>query len=162
MLLWIWVCRPLFRILLSVLLCPSGSRIARSYDGCIFFGNFIFHSSYTIVQSCQQYVSIPVSPHPCQCFCILVVLLSVRWCLSVVLGVNSSHTCTLSGFSRALCSLGLRHDLSTCCPILLVILPLPPPPPPSWTWHLLFLQVAAVRTAHTSPLWLLSLPWAFD
>uniref|UniRef100_A0A9L0RE34 Uncharacterized protein n=1 Tax=Equus caballus TaxID=9796 RepID=A0A9L0RE34_HORSE len=48
-----------------------------------------FNSICTIVQSHQQYASVPISPHPCQhlsSFCLIVAIpMNVKWYLIVVL-----------------------------------------------------------------------------
>ena len=71
----------------------SRSGIAESYGNSMF--NFLrtaklFYSSWTILHSHQQCMTVPITPHPCQhlvlsVFFLIVIPLGVKWYLIVVL-----------------------------------------------------------------------------
>lgn len=72
---WPSVCKQLFKSLLSKLLCiyPEVEMLNQMVILCLtFWGNIVFHSSYTISHSHQQGARVPVSPHPPQHCCFFV------------------------------------------------------------------------------------------
>jgi hypothetical protein len=79
----------------------SGSTMSNFLSNC----QTDFQSSYTSLQSHQQWRSIPLSPHPCQHlllpeFLILAILTGARWNLRVVLICISLMTKDVEHFFR--------------------------------------------------------------
>ena len=81
MLLWTWVYTHLFETLLSVLLDMYTDAIAGSYDNSFLEESpycFPQYSSCPILYSYQQYIRVPISPHPHQylvfSFCLFLII----------------------------------------------------------------------------------------